>query len=135
MDEPTVSQLAQAVHSLASTLSEVQSEVAQLKSEIQQLKISCTQSPTLEPRTTPVSPFSGEPRLGRGFLAQCEITFSLQPSRFSSDAARIGFIASALSSRALEWYTAVATRAPTICQDYLLFRERFLTVFSLPEEG
>ena len=135
MAQPTIAQLAKAVNELANSLAETRAEVTQLRSELQVLRNQAPNPINLEPRPAPITPFSGDPRQGKGFLAQCEVTFALQPSRFLSEASRVGFLASAFTSRALEWYTAVATRSPNICQSYNLFREQFLAVFSLPEDG
>ena len=133
MDQSTLSQLAQAINDLSTAVTEIRTDVTSLRAEVQILKDQGLSHSSVEPRPAPITPFSGNPRQGRGFLAQCEVAFSLQPSRFVSDASRVGFIASALTSRALEWYTATATRSPSVCLSYNLFREQFLTVFSLPE--
>ena len=135
MDQSTLSQLAQAISDLSSAVTDIRSDVSSLRSEVQLLKAQGISHASFEPRPAPITPFSGNPKLGKGFLAQCEVAFSLQPSRFVSDSARIGFVASALTSRALEWYTATATRTPSVCLSYNLFREQFLSVFCLPEDG
>ena len=135
MAQPTLPQLAAIVSNLVDTVSTLQTEVSTLRTELQYLKNHQTGPQNAEPRPAPVSPFSGDPRLGRGFLAQCEVNFNLQPSRFGTDGARVGFVASALSSRALDWYTAIATRTPAVCHSYDLFRERFSAVFCLPDGG
>lgn len=134
--EPTkIDQLAHAVSSLAHQFTDLRDEVAQLRAEVASLRSGSPSMPVSEPRPVPVSQYSGDPRSGRGFISQCEVTFKLQPSRFSSDSSRVGFVVSALAGRALEWYTAVAARSPNICLTYNLFKEHFLSVFSIPGEG
>ena len=133
MDQTQLNQLAHAVSELAGEVREIRSDFAQLRSEVASIRSGSQSQSFAEPRPVPVSQFSGDPHLGKGFIAQCEVTFNLQPSRFGSDCSRVGFIVSALSGRALDWYTAVASRSPIVCLSYDLFKEQFLTVFSLPE--
>ena len=120
----TVTGLVAAVQSLSTEVNSISTHIANTPQS----------SAFLEPRPTPVIPFNGDPRLGKGFLTQCEITFRLQPSRFQSEESRIGFVAGAFTSRALEWYTAIAERTPILLTDYRQFREAFLRVFSSPTE-
>ena len=135
MDQTKLNQVAHAVSELASQVSEIRSELAQLRSEVASIRTQPPIQSVAEPRPVPVSQFSGDPRLGKGFIAQCEVTFCLQPSRFCSDGSRVGFIVSAFSGRALDWYTAIASRTPAVCLSYDLFKKQFLSVFSVPEDG
>lgn len=64
--------------------------------------------------TSPVSPrlafpenFDGTPTKCKGFLLQCSLFVSQQPSLYPSDSSRIAFVCSLLTGRALEWATAV----------------------------
>ena len=129
-------ELAKSVSDLTVVVQSLRSEVEGIKSHLATSSVSVPQQVghLLEPRPAPVSPFDGNPRLGRGFLTQCEITFRLQPSRFQSDESRIGFVAGAFTSRALEWYIAIADRSPELLHNYSRFRESFLSIFSSPTE-
>uniref|UniRef100_A0A3B1IDC4 DUF4939 domain-containing protein n=1 Tax=Astyanax mexicanus TaxID=7994 RepID=A0A3B1IDC4_ASTMX len=49
--------------------------------------------------------FDGDPEKCSGFLLQCSVFFSNTPP--TTDKAKIGFIVSRLSGKALEWATAV----------------------------
>ena len=80
-------------------------------------------------RLHPVPHFSGEPKLGAGFIAQCEVAFRLQPAKFPSSAARVGYVVSALKGKALDWFIGVTTESPQLLDDYCRFRELFLDVF------
>ena len=64
-------------------------------------------APLVEPRLPPPQRFSGDPSACGGFLIQCSLTFELQPSSFPSDRAKIAYIITLLSGKALSWATAV----------------------------
>lgn len=49
------------------------------------------------------SAYSGEAVTCSGFLLQCSLYFELQPHQFVNDRAKIAFIMSLLSGRALQW--------------------------------
>ena len=51
--------------------------------------------------------YEGDLSKCRGFVAQCEFLFIHQPSRFTSDEARIALIVSLLGGRALDWAVAI----------------------------
>ena len=127
-------ELAKSVSDLSAVVQTLVSEVAGIKAHLATASVPQQVNQMVEPRPAPVLPFNGEPRLGKGFLSQCEITFRLQPSRFQSDESRVGFVAGAFTSRALEWYTAIAERTPELLHNYPRFRESFLGVFSSPTE-
>uniref|UniRef100_A0AAR2JHZ5 DUF4939 domain-containing protein n=1 Tax=Pygocentrus nattereri TaxID=42514 RepID=A0AAR2JHZ5_PYGNA len=57
------------------------------------------------PQTTfPVSKFSGDPDQCRGFLLQCSVFFDNSP--VATDQAKISFVVSRLTGKALDWATA-----------------------------
>uniref|UniRef100_A0AAR2JVU4 CCHC-type domain-containing protein n=1 Tax=Pygocentrus nattereri TaxID=42514 RepID=A0AAR2JVU4_PYGNA len=89
-------------------------------------------TPTLT--TFPVSKpdkFTGNPDLCRGFLLQCSVFFDNSP--VGSDQAKISFVVSRLSEKALEWATASwpAFNGWT----YERFLKEFKLVFDHPYEG
>lgn len=49
------------------------------------------------------APYAGTAEDCSGFLLQCFLYFEMQPQRFSSDHAKIAYIISLLSGRALQW--------------------------------
>ncbi len=57
--------------------------------------------PLVEPRLHPPQRFSGDPSACRGFLTQFSLTFELQPSSFPSDRAKIAYLITLLSGKAL----------------------------------
>jgi len=62
--------------------------------------------PLAEPRLPPPQRLSGDPSACCGFLTQCSLTFE-QPSSFPSDRAKIAYVITLLSGKALSWVTAV----------------------------
>ena len=56
-----------------------------------------------EPKLQMPNRYEGVPGKCRNFLAQCELFFRSQPSRFLVDESRISFILSLLSGTALDW--------------------------------
>ena len=137
MESPaSFAEVARSVVGLTAAVQKLQVEVESIKTHLANPPVSVVAhaNSTIEPRPAPIPPFHGDPRLGRGFLAQCEITFRLQSSRFQSDESRIGFVAGAFTSQALTWYTAIADKTPSLLHDYEQFRVAFLRIFSSPSE-
>lgn len=60
-------------------------------------------APLTEPCLPPPQCFSGDPSACDGFLTQCSLTFELQPSSFPSDRAKIAYVITLLSGKALSW--------------------------------
>ena len=70
-----------------------------------------------------------------GFVTQCELVFRHNPSRFYSDDAKIAFIVSLLSGRALDWAVASFNNDALFASDYLRFISEFRLVFDHPPDG
>ncbi|KAK3505778.1 hypothetical protein QTP70_004024 [Hemibagrus guttatus] len=92
-------------------------------------------SPLAEPRLPPSQRFSGDPSACDGFLTQCSLTFELQPSSFPSDRAKIAYVITLLSGKALSWATAVWKAQAPFCSSYTRFVEEFKRVFDHPLSG
>uniref|UniRef100_A0A672L0G2 DUF4939 domain-containing protein n=1 Tax=Sinocyclocheilus grahami TaxID=75366 RepID=A0A672L0G2_SINGR len=60
------------------------------------------------PMTRPAS-FAGEAAFGSGFLLQCSRYLEMQPHLFVTERAKVSFIISLLSGRALQWAEALWT--------------------------
>lgn len=82
-----------------------------------------------EPRINNPPCYSGEPTQCRSFLIQCEVVFSLQPSTYSGDRARIAYVISLLSGRARQWGTAVWESRAVCVERFSLFKEEMIRVF------
>lgn len=92
-------------------------------------------APLVEPRLPPPQRFSGDPSACCGFLTQCSLTFELQPSSFPSDRAKIAYVITLLSGKALSWATAVWNAQSPFCSSYSEFEEEFKRVFDHPISG
>ncbi len=76
-----------------------------------------------EPRLPPPQRFSGDPSACDRFLTQCSLTFELQPSSFASDRAKIAYVITLLSGKALSWATAVWKAQAPFCSSYSGFED------------
>ena len=70
-----------------------------------------------------------------GFVTQCELVFQHNPSRFYSDEAKIAFLVSLLSGRALDWAVASFNHDARFASHYSLFISEFRLVFDHPPDG
>uniref|UniRef100_A0A9J7X318 DUF4939 domain-containing protein n=1 Tax=Cyprinus carpio carpio TaxID=630221 RepID=A0A9J7X318_CYPCA len=89
------------------------------------LNTSSTQSTSASPRTT----YSGEAEECSGFLLQCSLLFEMQPQLFPSDRAKIAYIISLLSGRALQWAWSVWDAQGPITNLLTAFVAHFKEVF------
>ena len=92
-------------------------------------------SPQCEPNLPTPKPFEGNLSLCRGFLTQCELIFRHQQSRYSSSEARVAFLISLLSGRALQWAVASLEKDPVLSSRYEQFVKEFCLVFDHPVDG
>ncbi len=65
-----------------------------------------TAMPPASPMARPTS-FSGEAVTCNGFLLQCSLYFELQSHQFTTERAKVAFIISLLTGRALQWAEAL----------------------------
>lgn len=94
-----------------------------------------TPQPQFEPRLPPPQRFSGDPETCEGFITQCDLTFKLQPSTFPSDQAKIAYILTLLSGKALAWATAIWNAKSPCCTNYSAFVKELRRVFNHPLSG
>ena len=88
-----------------------------------------------EPKLAGPKTFEGDFELCRGFLVQCELIFRHQTSRYSTDGAKIAYVMSLLSGRALKWATAAVGQSSSLASSYSAFRDEFTAVFDHPVDG
>lgn len=91
--------------------------------------------PSREPSLASPRPFDGTFSQFRGFLMQCKLVFSHQPSQFSSPAARVAFITNLTTGEALGWAEATLSARPELFNDYAAFLTEFGRVFDHPSAG
>jgi hypothetical protein len=90
---------------------------------------------TPEPRVNNPPCFSGEPTQCRAFLTQCEVVFSLQPSTYASDRARVAFVISLLAGRAREWGAANWEAEADCVFNFSQFKAEMIRVFDRSAYG
>uniref|UniRef100_A0A7N8YQF8 Gypsy retrotransposon integrase-like protein 1 n=1 Tax=Mastacembelus armatus TaxID=205130 RepID=A0A7N8YQF8_9TELE len=77
---------------------------------------------------TPVR-YNGEVGGSRTFLTQCEIHFSMQPSSFPTEQAKVAYVLSLLGGEAAKWGTATWRRRASCCTSFASFSEHLIQIF------
>ncbi len=90
-------------------------------------------SPTVitSPMAKP-APFSGAAEKCNGFLLQCLLTLEMQLHFYTLYRAKITFIISLLTGRALQWAETIWSQSGTVTQSLKNFIEHFREVFERP---
>ncbi|XP_029303854.1 uncharacterized protein LOC115018779 [Cottoperca gobio] len=88
-----------------------------------------------EPRLPAPERYEGNHKDCRAFLAQCSLTFELQPSYFPSERSRIAYIITLLTGKARSWATAVWEQQGPSCNGYRAFTDEMRRVFDHPVGG
>ena len=91
--------------------------------------------PRREPNIPSPRTYEGDLALCCGFITQCELVFLHNSSRFYSDDAKIAFIVSLLSGRALDWAVATFNHDARFASEYSRFISEFRLVFDHPPDG
>lgn len=89
------------------------------------------QLPQVGPMGTPAT-YSGAPESCNGFLLQCTLALEMQHHRYPTDRAKIAFIITLLSGRALQWAEHVWRQNGPVTNTLDAFLEHFTEVFGLP---
>ncbi|KAK3528203.1 hypothetical protein QTP86_025112, partial [Hemibagrus guttatus] len=87
------------------------------------------------PRLAMPEKFDGSADRCQGFLRQCEVFFSHQPGIYHEEGTRCAFLLSLLTSRALEWASAVWDADPQIRSSFSYFAGMIREVFEYPAGG
>ena len=89
-----------------------------------------------EPHVQPPERYSGESGSScRGFLSQCSLLFTLQPSAFTTDVGKVRYVMTLLTGRALAWANALIERDSDLCSDFDQFIEEMKRIFDCPVRG
>ncbi len=67
-----------------------------------------------------------------GFLLQCSLVLEMQPQVYTTDIAKIAFVISLLTGRALQWAEPIWTQASSVTQPFNNFITHFREVFGIP---
>ncbi len=78
------------------------------------------------------APCSGSADDCNGFLLQCSLALEMQPHRFPAERAKISFILSLLTGRALQWAESLWKQNGTATQSLNAFTNHFREVFGRP---
>ncbi|KAK3550526.1 hypothetical protein QTP70_000028 [Hemibagrus guttatus] len=79
--------------------------------------------------------FDGSADHCRGFLRQCEVFFSHQPGMYHEEGTKCEFLLSLLTSRALEWASAIWDADPQVLSSFSYFAGMVREVFEYPAGG
>ncbi|KAI2644950.1 Transposon Ty3-I Gag-Pol polyprotein [Labeo rohita] len=94
----------------------------------------CESSPSPSTSSPPVpssrpAPYSGRAEECNGFLLQCPLTFTIQPTLYPTDQSKIAFIISLLSGSALQWAETLWLQTGPATQTIQSFITHFKEVF------
>ncbi len=78
------------------------------------------------------APFSGSAEECNGFLLQCSLALEMRPQLYPTERAKIAFLISLLTGRALQWAKTIWAQAGTITISYDNFVAHFREVFGRP---
>ncbi|KAK3545260.1 hypothetical protein QTP70_002574 [Hemibagrus guttatus] len=87
------------------------------------------------PRLALPDKFDGSADRCRGFLRQCEVFFAHQPGMYREEETQSALVMSLLTSRALEWASAVWEANPQIRSSFVYFSGMIREVFEYPAGG
>ncbi len=78
------------------------------------------------------APYSGRAEECNGFLLQCSLALEMQPHLYPTERAKIAFITSSLSGRALQWAETIWAQAGTVTQSLSSFVNHLCEAFGTP---
>ncbi len=81
------------------------------------------------------APYSGRAEECNGFILQCSLALEMQPHLYTTEKAKIAFIISLLTGRALQWAETIWTQAGTVTRSLDNFIAHFREVFGTPAGG
>ena len=110
-------ELSQRVHELELTLLSLRQQA------------SCSQSIPKEPKICLPGKFDGTRSQFRGFLNQVCLVIHMHPSRYPTDASRVGLVGTLLSGTALAWFAPLLEKRSSLLEDFDAFIEEFKASF------
>ncbi|KAK3507827.1 hypothetical protein QTP70_001141 [Hemibagrus guttatus] len=116
-----------------------QEQVEALQDQLRSASIAAPRDPPTahgeSPRLALPDKFDGSADRCRGFLRQCEVFFLNQPGMYREEETQCAFVMSLLTSRALEWASAVWDADPQIRSSFSYFAGMIREVFKYPAGG
>lgn len=88
-----------------------------------------------EPCLSSPHPFGGDFETCATFIMQCELVFTHQPSRYTSDAARVAYVTNLLTGRAAQWAAASWSMGASFRHSYREFVAELRKMFHHPVRG
>lgn len=135
------------VADLTTVVAQQGQQLAQLSAMLQQL-LSAQQQPlppsapaslpqpvataTSRVRLSMPAKYDGDPKLCRGFLSQCSLHLEMSADLFPSERAKVAFVLSLLSGKALAWATPLWDRNDPATANVQSFFQEFRSVFEEP---
>ncbi|ROL53791.1 Retrotransposon-derived protein PEG10 [Anabarilius grahami] len=94
--------------------------------------VSTVPSPSSPVFTSPMArpaPYSGSVEDCSGFILQCELVLEMQPHLYPTETAKIAFLISQLTGKALKWADSIWSQHGEVTQSYSAFISHFQEVF------
>ena len=110
---------------------ELPQRVHQLEATILTLREQALGAPNSprEPNISLPAKFDGTRPLFRGFLNQVRLVIQLHPTRYSTDAARVGLVGTLLCGTALAWFAPLLEKQSPLLEDFEAFVKEFQASF------
>ncbi|ROI81985.1 Retrotransposon Gag-like protein 6 [Anabarilius grahami] len=96
--------------------------------------VSTVPSPSSPVFTSPMArpaPYSGSVEDCSGFLLQCELVLEMQPHLYPTETAKIAFLISQLTGKALKWADSIWSQHGEVTQSYSAFISHFQEILTL----
>ena len=123
---------------LQQTALEKQQQHGELTLRVQQLEAtiislqqqaSCSQGIHREPKIGLPTKFDGNRSQFRGFLNQVRLVIQMHPSRYPTDASRVGLVGTLLSGTALAWFAPLLEKNSPMLNNFEEFMSEFKSCF------
>jgi hypothetical protein len=108
---------------------ELSQRVHQLEITLMQQQAAGVQNSAREPKISLPVKFDGTRSQFRGFLNQVRLVIQLHPSRYPTDAARVGLVGTLLSGTALAWFAPLLEKSSPLLKDFEGFIKEFQASF------
>ena len=108
---------------------ELSQRVHELETTLLQRQAAEVQTPLKEPKISLPAKFDGTRSQFRGFLNQVRLVIQLHPSRYPTNAARVGLVGTLLTGTALAWFAPLLEKQSPLLEDFDGFIKEFQACF------